>query len=229
MPYDPKRNLLYLHIPKCAGKSVEVALGLVSKSDVAKYRWRNPLNRIAKGLLRLTEDSLAKRRLFGTIDFTLNAQHLTLQEIILLQLIPLSSLKKATIVASVRHPEERAVSLFRHWLGDNFQDPEQFNTAFAEFLSQMEMESGGSHGKIALFRQQYDYIRSSIPEIQAGTLLRVESLAEDLKSFSAATKFQLSSLPQMGKEAITGKWLSPTNRESVRRLFPDDFRFLGYE
>ena len=97
MPFDRQRRLVFLHIPKTAGTSIEQALGL-----------HGPWNQenLASGFGLIQSRDLLARNLSSNF-----LQHLTLPE--LEQLFP-EALDGAQVFTVVRDPWSRLLSSFRH-------------------------------------------------------------------------------------------------------------------
>ena len=97
MPFDRQRRLVFLHIPKAAGTSIEQALGLHGRWDQEN---------LVSGFGLIQSRDLLARNLSSNF-----LQHLTLPE--LEQLFP-DALEKAAIFTVVRDPWQRLLSSFRH-------------------------------------------------------------------------------------------------------------------
>ena len=97
MPFDRQRRLVFLHIPKTAGTSIEQALGLYGP-------WNQENQTTGFGLIR-NRDLLARNLSSNFL------QHLTLPE--LEQLFP-EALEGAELFTVVRDPWSRLLSSFRN-------------------------------------------------------------------------------------------------------------------
>ena len=97
MPFDRQRRLVFLHIPKAAGTSIEQALGMYGP-------WHQENQASGFGLIQ-SRDLLARNLSSNFL------QHLTLPE--LEQLFP-DALENAAIFTVVRDPWQRLLSSFRH-------------------------------------------------------------------------------------------------------------------
>ena len=97
MPFDRQRRLVFLHIPKTAGTSIEQALGLHGPWDLENQ---------ASGFGLIQSRDLLARNLSSNF-----LQHLTLPE--LEQVFP-EALHGAEVFTVVRDPWHRLLSSFRH-------------------------------------------------------------------------------------------------------------------
>lgn len=99
---------------------------------------------------RLTSSKDAKRNLWGVVDVTLTAQHLTYSEIILLGLVERDELARMTKFAICRNPYDRAVSTFHH-MGANY---EKNPAGFEAFWREWPEEKSTDHAVISHRRNQ---------------------------------------------------------------------------
>ena len=156
MPYSKLNNILFIHIPKCAGKSFEVALNLTTKEEAFKYTWRSFLNKVSKYFLILTRDKKSKLRLWGVLDISLTSQHLTYAEIELLDLLDRTILDESIKVAIVRNPYDRAVSSYNH-MNQNHKYKN-----FLDFAKNYYLETSKRHNDLAHKRSQIDFLRTKM-------------------------------------------------------------------
>lgn len=228
MPYSEENNLLFIHIPKNAGKSVEVALGICSEAEVVSYRFRSLLNRAATYLQRKTKDTKVSSRLFGTLDYTLCTQHLTLVEIEVLGLLTPEQFHSCHKVAIVRNPWARAVSSYRHFSGRDAPV-----SGFAAFLKQWLKDPPGDHNVRAHKRQQTDFLRDSKGTIEGVELLRFESLEDELSQFCSRHGIPYEPLKAVGGMAKDGGWyrryFDENSKQLVESSYPHDIVMLGYK
>ena len=223
MAYCPNQNILFIHIPKCAGKSFEVASGVITKQESIKYNWRNNLNRLSKFLLSRTADKKALQRLWGTYDISLSLQHVTYAEIELLGLLDTFKLKKAIKVAIIRNPYDRAVSLYHHH--------KEKSETFLEFLNRFFTPDSKNHNFLAHKRNQLDFIRDKKGNIILDFVIRFENLNQDFKDFSEYYELNLSELPHIGKNKgrkTYQEYYCKVSKEIVANLFSDDISYFDY-
>lgn len=220
MPYFPDQKLLFIHIPKNAGKSVEMALGLdKTLSDLYRLGRRGIANRAAVLLQRLTAPSQARRRLHGVLDVTLTAQHLTFQEIRLLNLAPAEGVRSFAVI---RDPFERAVSTFLH-VGnrDGGGGPE----AFEDFCLRWFDLPHPDHNLMALSRRQIDFVRDCDGRIGVDRLLPQSRLGTALAEMFAEWGLPARSLGHEGNQTRgrnVDHWMTGRARAMIAERFAED-------
>ncbi len=223
MPYSEKNNLLFIHIPKCAGKSFEVAMGIATEQEVKKYKWRSTVNLLGKAILKVTRDKKAMPRLWGMGDISLTLQHVTYTEIELLNLLPQTKLDSAIKVAVVRNPYDRAVSTYKH-MGEGYAD-------FKDFVSNYYNSPSKRHNELAFKRTQLDYLRDSKGRVVVDNIIRLENFQADFDAFTA--QHGLSHKPlqhigkQKGKSSYRDYFCTETKR-MVENLFGEDIQYFNY-
>ncbi|MBX3435506.1 MAG: sulfotransferase family 2 domain-containing protein [Pirellulales bacterium] len=227
MTYDPERNLLFIHVPKNAGKSIEALLGLVGRDELASYRFRSLPARAGTYLQRTFADRKALQRLFGTVDVTLCAQHCTLQEIELLGLVPRAILAEAFKFAVCRNPWDRAVSTYHHWRDRN-REPSRadFDAFWRGWLDRPPRD----HNVRAHQRTQVAFVRDSTGRIAMDEILRFEALGDDLHKL-ARFGVRGADLPRIG--TATGRddyreYYDGELKAFIGRLFEEDVDQFGY-
>jgi hypothetical protein len=179
MVYDSKRKLIFIHIPKNAGKSIESSLGLFNAKD-RRSAERSLLNLFLKMCLNLTKPSIPLRKLHGSYDYVLCSQHLSILEIKLLGLLSEKEIENSFKFAVCRNPWSRAVSIYNH------VHPRLFSGTFKEFCRQwfsddFQGESAvfKKHNVVAFRRLQSEYIVDRHNQVVIDMLLRFEKLSED--------------------------------------------------
>lgn len=224
MPYSKQNELLFIHIPKNAGKSMEVALGLTTPSESQHYAWRNPLNRLAKALQKATRDSKAKPRLWGIDDATIALQHLTYTEIELLEYLSKSELKKSTKVAVVRNPWDRVISSYRH-MGKAYED-------LASFIQHWYDEPSKSHNELAHKRSQMDFIVDKRGKVVIDHLLRFENLGQDFSQLVEALGLNAQKLGHIGNQnpqkTPYHEHYNPQTKQMVAERFAEEIEYFQY-
>lgn len=225
MPYSKKHNVLFLHIPKCAGKSFEVALNIATKEEVSKYKWRSFVNRTSKFMLVKTSDKNAIKRLWGMYDISLAAQHLTYAEIELLNLLESGELEKSIKVAIIRNPYDRAVSSYNHMKGrygfDNFLD----------FAKKYYKSNSRRHNDLAHKRTQIDFLRDKRGNVIVDNLIRFENLNNDFELFKEKYSINCESLPFIGKQTRKKTYKDYYCKESknlISEYFKEDIEIFNY-
>jgi hypothetical protein len=223
MPYSQKNNILFIHIPKCAGKSFEVALGIATNQEVNKYKWRSNFNRAGKLLLNLTRDENAMPRLWGIEDISLALQHLTYVEIEILNLLSFEILKNAIKVAIVRNPYDRAVSSFKHMAKEG--------QSFKQFLLEYYNQPNRNHNDLAHKRPQIDFLRDKSGKIAVNNIIHFETLYDDFEKFVTKYNIDTAKLPHIGKQnriSTYKEYYCEETKSLVEKMFKEDIEHLGY-
>ncbi|MET0013491.1 MAG: sulfotransferase family 2 domain-containing protein [Sedimenticola sp.] len=227
MPYIESKNLLFVHIPKNAGKSVEIALGLSDSHRLNRLGSRSLFSRASKLLLNMSANREARRTLHGTIDVSLCAQHLTLQEMELLNLIPCGESDMLRSFAICRNPWDRATSTYRHFSSET----EHTKEGFQEFCKNWYSLDSGSHNQLAHKRQQVDFVLDCRGDLGVDRVLRFESLASDFLNMCEEWGLGEISLPHAGKQTDSSDYrdlYTAVSREVIESMYKDDIEFFDY-
>ena len=226
MAIDEERGILFLHIPKNAGKSIELAMGLVDEDELTHYAFRSPLNRAATFLQRATKDRQAPKRLFGTVDVSLCAQHLTLMELQLLGLVAPEKIESYFKFAVCRNPFDRLISTYFH-----FSNPNE-RQSLEKFCETWFSSPTKDHNILAHRRQQCDFVRGTDGNICIDEFLRFESLHTEFADKIRSRFEHVSSLPEIGRrtDRVDYRELhTPQTIRFVEENFGNDLELFGYE
>lgn len=202
MPYTESHNILFIHIPKNAGKSIEVSLGIRSKSELMSSNHRGFLSRCFKYGIKLTARKRNLASLWGTWDYTLALQHCTLQEYALLGFLDTLPSKDFKTLAVIRNPFDRIVSTFYHFRNEN----EDINDFIERFFK--SDTNNIDHNLKAHRRPQVDFLKDEQGIISIDYLLLFDDLAEYFNSKMKNLGYSIKELPHV----------TNTNRSSVKSL-----------
>jgi hypothetical protein len=218
--FDPL--VVFLHIPKNAGRSIEDVF--LPKHENRDWGRPNRLNSGARLLLNLTRSEMAYKHLIGTQDIIVAAQHLTYMEMELLGLLPQE--QPRAILCVCRNPYDRAVSSVAHFKGKQ-TCAKEFEYALDEWLDQPLDD----HNLIAHRRTQKAFIVNSHNEIAATHVLRFEALQSDFYVFAQSLGLDHTDLPWRGKamrDMPAREFYTPRARAMVEREFAEDLDHFGY-
>lgn len=223
MPYLIDHELLFVHIPKNAGRSIEAAI--MPEILEPRMHVRSLFNRAVTWLSRRTAPTCSHRLLHTTLDVTLAAQHLTYVEIEMLNLAPKALLRKEKCFCVCRDPFDRAVSSVAHFLGPQ-DDPRTFERALESWLDCDPRD----HNEAAHRRTQASFVTDRTGRRAVGTVLRFEALEKDFAHLCERTGLN-ATLPWHGK-AQRGRDLdalyTSRSRQLILSAFEEDFDAFGY-
>lgn len=232
MPIFHDQKLIFVHIPKNAGKSVESAFLGRDGPELGK---RTTLNSAFKLLLRWTSSSIPSRDLLGSLDYTFAAQHLTLREMMNYGFVSDETFAGFRSFAVIRNPFDRAVSsVFHHFATEiksgarRIDDP----TSFAKALRDWMDERPRDHNQIAHKRSQSDFLRLDGPSIMIDELIRYESLREDLTAFCHSNGLPPVEIGWSGRNNRSRDYrdyFSTDARRILTRQYQEDLDVLGYD
>lgn len=228
MPISDKHKIIFIHIPKNAGKSFEIMLGIHNQYHGSPNS-RSKLNAGLKYLLTSSKNKKAEKLLMGVIDKSYAAQHLTLQEMILGNWLNKEQLNEYHRIAIVRDPIDRAYSIFNHTSRDF--DINNVEEKFNSFLNEIPYRRfDQKHSRSCFYRQQIDYLRDLRGDIDSVKLLTLENLHNDWKNIceelglKELMQTQITSKIESNNEHRTLA-LSDRNIKLIEALFLDDLIF----
>lgn len=233
MPFFDKYNCIFIHIPKNAGRSIEELL--LDESGSANSGRRSRANRLATYFLRKTSSPIPKKHLIGTLDYTISAQHLTLAEIELLNLVSVDRIANCLKFCVVRNPYDRMISLIRHYRKHPLSpkgfvsppDPAEFERAIDKWFD-LDIYD---HNRLAHSRTQYSYTINSRGTANIDVVLRYESLSQDFEKLAAQLGINASALPHVGqvKQRVDYRDLyTAASRQKVEHKFAEDLDYFEY-
>lgn len=230
MPLFPEHRLLFVHIPKNAGRSIEQALlGDAGTPDDGR---RSLLNRFATALARETSSDFARKHLIGTLDVTLASQHLTYVEMELLGLLPTEGDLRPFAV--VRNPYDRILSSVMHFSGPEWpheEDEKARKHAFAAQLERWLDRPIRDHNERAHRRTQLAYLRDQTGAQIVETVIRFENLVEDFASLMQSYGLGDIALPfrgNAGRSRDYKDYYDAASRKRVEDAFGEDIDAFEY-
>ena len=230
MPIFADLQLLFIHIPKNAGRSIEKAL-LQGCSSPDGGR-RSIINRAAHSVMRLTRPRFAESHLIGTLDQVLAAQHLTYGEIDLLGLLPTEDHDTNFEVFCVcRNPFDRVVSSICHFSGADDREWPADRAGFERALATWLDRPLTDHNERAHRRPQSDYILDRRGRASVRTILRYESLSDDFARFMRYRGLDNVNLPWRGRSSRSRNYrdyFTPAARKLIESAYEPDLVTFGY-
>jgi hypothetical protein len=225
-------KLLFIHIPKTGGASIEAALG---EFDPKRPSVMNHARRLATwAATNLNSQRISA--LHGHASITLSPQHLTLNEIISLGLLSLDEIyKEFTCFTVIRNPYSRVISQWRtHNRIRSYPDINKFirEWLFNPRLKKSQDDMAHSRPQSAFLRLDPFYISaySAPPSIYK---LRFEYLDTDYRNFLKSNIDDFIPLPHRGKSQGPRldyrNLLNDESRSLIERYYRDDLDEFGYE
>lgn len=234
MPYLAEKNLLFIHIPKNAGRSIEAALGVAPRKALEHGANRSRINRIFTGLQRWTAPKEGKDRLFGSLDQTLCSQHLTLCEIDQLELLPPEILCSCKKFAICRNPYSRAISSFCHFNETRGLKKSEIRQKFKSFWLSWPQTQSPDHNVVAHKKTQASFVTASSAATTHLSILRFENLSGDFAKYCGENKINLANpLDKQRIGVVTeGKKLEDfydkESKQLIAMRFAEDFETFNY-
>lgn len=228
MPVFHDLNLLFVHIPKNAGRSIEAALlGNTGSPDDGR---RNIVGGTAAALQKISRSAFAERYLIGTIDRAFAAQHLTYAEMQMLGVFEEESAKAWRRFCVVRNPFDRAISSVMHSvLIDPAapDDPASFEKALEHWLDRPLAD----HNQRAHRRPQFDFVIDNYGKTAVDKILRFETLGDDFAQLAAELDLTHLQLGWRGKSTrlqTYRDYFTSHARKLIEREFAVDLEAFGY-
>lgn len=235
MPIFAEQNALFVHIPKNAGRSIEKTF-LPNGLDPSSGR-RTFVNGLARWALRKTSSPVPRTRLLGSLDVVLASQHLTLEEMRLLGLVPEPEIDRLFTFCVVRNPYDRALSSVLHFSRNDRQrlfalsDQPGAKDFEAAILAWIDLDAP-DHNVLAHRRPQSDYVRLKQCANATDFTLRFENLNEDFDRLRDRLGIDSAPLARIGSSRLKNRdyrnFYTDAARKAVKRAFAEDLDLFEY-
>lgn len=196
---------LFVHIPKCAGQSVELAflndLGLT---------WRNraPL--------------LLREKMPGEKAPPVLA-HLTAREYLKNNYISNELFFDYYKISVTRHPVDRAVSLYNYL---------NVKSEFVDFLNNLQDIVEKKKGRYWFLKPQIEYLKDNDNKICMNKIVDIKELPHAWNEISEHLAMRSKDLPYRNhteQKKINVSDVSSYARQKIKEIYREDFLALGYE
>jgi hypothetical protein len=209
MPYieTPDENILFIHIPKAGGSSIEEYLSKKYSTSLKLHGY-------------LDEKLKKKHRIYNHTSM----QHLTYENLYKMRkdlLIDFES-SKLKIIASVRNPYDRILSdMFYNALISPNTTPEYVFEAMKIYLSK---DCYDSHN-----HPQHTFVTKNGKLIENITIMKQENLTEEMKKNGYSDFNVWKNKTFNGFEVNYRNYLNEDSIKLINTVFEKDFELFGYE
>ena len=216
MPIERGKNVVFVHIPRTGGTSIEILLGMTGAENL----W-----------------GFAPIPSWGT---NCSPQHFTFQD--LQRNLPDKFLSRAFKFAFVRNPWDRFVSEFewrrRHWNSRSSSSPRVYDNRDLESLDAFtrllrlppDRRLDSSIGLDSHLETQTSFLIDPLGNIAVDFVGRFEKFETDLRSVLECLGIVANAIPHANGGPIRDyrAYYSRDTQEAVRRFYSDDIERFGY-
>ena len=229
MPIYDKYKIIFIHIPKCGGSSINEMLGIKDIFDMNRLKgWI--YEQVKKGDLQIMYGNTIRKNHYYELDHAL-FKHIFKNHKV--------KCKEYFKFAVVRNPYERLLSEF-FYNNDRFIQKKGDTPAdFTEFLMELQTRWGEinklDHFKYSHFYPQY-FFTNTLDVNKKGCAMDYVCKLEEIDELCGVLKEKTGFNFQLKKENVNSKkskinkeeYLTPENKEIIYRLYKKDFAQFGY-
>ena len=220
MPIFKDKKILFVHITKAAGSSIEKALGLDVNRVEENYNKENLVHFFWKGGVKLEE-----------------VQHYTLDQLIRKKLIGMDIVGSYFKFVIVRNPFDRCVSEWKYqtkmfkekgWFG--YKNKMLVLNSFEEYVKHLYfMYEKGVLNNRAHDRQQYLYVYDKKGKVVVDFVGKFENILQDWKIIKQKTGLEID-LPKTnsGLREHYRFYYNKKTRAMVEKIYKKDLQLFGY-
>ncbi len=226
-------NLLYIHIPKTAGLSVEYELNRIYnpyENNMWYYHIIENSPNIIKYIYfycdwfrKIVHYFLYDNHPLQNCNFRFNNNTISIHYNIIdyTDYINIDIMKQMIKFTIVRNPYERAVSLFRFIYPSFMQNKQNF----IKFLS--DIKSGILNN--TFFADQYSYIIDKNNNVIVDNIIKFENLQNDWNAFCTKYKIPSNSLPKINyNQRAKIDLLDDNSKKIIYDIYKRDFYYFKY-
>lgn len=215
MPISSQFKVIFIHIPKCAGTSIEKFLGMATPKQFFSYRPIKELN-----IPAYNADTLERR-----------PQHLTALQ--LRNILPTNIFNDYYKFTVVRNPYQRLLSEYCYIHDTPTEKTAEFrNISFDSFVDKvLALDKADKLVKFdGHLDRQVDYILDEKGDVMVDAIFKFESIDDCTRELQARTGI-MAELPHSRATSLIDakREISTETKEKIYEYYKDDFILLDYE
>lgn len=225
MPVNYKNKLIFIHIPKCAGTSIEKMLDMSTPANYfSRTKSRSSVSRVAFSTDEEYEKCAVK-----------NLQHLTFKE--LKKVMKPEIFNSCTVFSVVRNPYTRLVSEYEYCLKDNSRVGPDFKTDCSTFDTFVQTQLDLSVlDRITKYdghlETQASYLLNDVEDLSSiSKIYRFETIEEAITELKQYTPIKDDVIARQGDYSrnYAEYYSSETTVNKVKEFYAQDFELFNYD
>jgi hypothetical protein len=225
MPVNHKKKVIFVHIPKCAGTSIEKIFGMATRADLFTI--------LPPSIKTITDESLFANTAQFERCASKNMQHYTIKEIT--AVLGQSVVAEYDVFSVVRNPYTRIVSEYNYCKAGKSRAGSAFLCeTFADFVNtQLQLpESRRIRRYDGHLETQASYLLNAADDLSSiDTIYRFEDL--DAAIAELTDKYNLPTLATPARSGAYTKnyaeYYTPELQETVKTFYAQDFELFNYD